>query len=99
MIEAAQMDQVMQKEEWHLDKKVPIGIVLALVVQTVSFFVVATSWKTSVDGRLERLEEIVSDNKSQGDRIIILEQQLTFIAASLKRIEDRLSISDPKPNK
>lgn len=93
------MEQVMQKEEWHLDKKVPIGIIVALVLQTVGFFVIATSWKTTVDGRLGRLEEIVSDNKSQGDRIIILEQQLTFIAASLKRIEDRLSIGEPKSNR
>ena len=93
------MDQAAQREQWHLDKRVPIGIIFALVVQTITFFVIATSWKTTVDGRLGRLEEIVSDNKSQGDRIIILEQQLTFIVASLKRIEDRLSISDPKSNR
>jgi hypothetical protein len=93
------MDQAAQREQWHLDKRVPIGIIFALVVQTITFFVIATSWKTTVDGRIGRLEEIVSDNKSQGDRIIILEQQLTFIAASLKRIEDRLSISDPKSNR
>lgn len=93
------MSQVMQREEWHLDKKVPIGIILALVLQTISFFVIATSWKTTVDGRLGRLEEIVSDNKSQGDRIIILEQQLKFIADSLKRIEDKLAIDGPRPNK
>lgn len=93
------MDQAARREQWHLDKRVPIGIIFALVLQTISFFVIATSWKTTVDSRLGRLEEIVSDNKSQGDRIIILEQQLTFIAASLKRIEDRLSISDPKSNR
>ena len=93
------MDQAARREQWHLDKRVPIGIIFALVLQTISFFVIATSWKTTVDSRLGRLEEIVSDNKSQGDRIIILEQQLTFIAASLKRIEDRLSINDPKLNR
>lgn len=98
-IEAAQMEQAMQKEEWHLDKKVPIGIIFALVIQTISFFVIATSWKTAVDGRLGRLEEIVSDNKSQGDRIIILEQQLKFITDSLKRIEDKLAIDGPRPSK
>lgn len=86
------MGQAMQKEDWHLDKKVPIGIILALLIQTVSGFVIATSWKTSVDGRLERLEEIVSENKSQGDRIIVLEQQLKFIADSLARIENKLDV-------
>lgn len=86
------MDQVAQKEEWHLDKRVPIGIIVALVAQTIGFFVVATSWKTSVDSRLGRLEEIVSDNKSQGDRIIVLEQQLKFIADSLTRIENKLDV-------
>lgn len=93
------MGATAQQDEWHLDKKVPIGIILALVIQTISFFVVATSWKTSVDGRLVRLEEIVSDNKSQGDRIIVLEQQLKFIADSLTRIEKKLDTDELGVNK
>jgi hypothetical protein len=96
---ASNMDQAMQKEEWHLDKKVPIGIIIALVIQTIAFFTVATAWKTTVDNRIGRLEEIVANNSNQGERIIILEQQLKFIVESLNRIEQKLDIveqSKPK---
>lgn len=86
------MEQVMQKEEWHLDKKVPIGIIVALILQTVAFFTVATAWKTTVDNRIGRLEEIASNNSNQSERIIILEQQLKFIVESLSRIEQKLDI-------
>jgi len=86
------MNQVMQQEQWHLDKRVPIGIILALIVQTITFFTIAAAWKTSVDGRIERLEELASDSSKQGDRILILEQQLRYIVESLSRIEKKLDI-------
>lgn len=85
------MSYAMQKDEWHLDRKVPIGIIIALAVQTVSFLTVATAWKTSVEGRIGRLEEIAAANSSQTERIIVLEQQLKFIVESLNRIEQKLN--------
>lgn len=87
----------MDKEQWHLDKKVPIAIIIALCIQTISFIVIAAAWKTSVDSRLERLEKSESDNSAQGDRILVLEQQLKFIVDSLSRIEKKLdSVEDGK---
>ena len=86
------MDQVMQKEEWHLDKKVPLGIIIALILQTITFFIIATAWKSSVDNRIGRLEEIANNNSNQSERIIVLEQQLKFILESLNRLEQKLNI-------
>jgi hypothetical protein len=86
------MAQIAGQEQWHLDKRVPIGIILALLVQTITFFTIAAAWKTSVDGRIERLEELASDSSKQGDRILILEQQLRYIVESLSRIEKKLDI-------
>ena len=86
------MERTMQKENWHLDKKVPLGIIIALIIQTITFLTVATAWKTAVDGRLMRLEEISADSDAQSDRIIVLEQQLKYIVESLNRIETKLNI-------
>ena len=87
----------MDHDEWHLDKKVPIAIIIALVIQTMSFIVIAAAWKTSVDSRLERLEKSESDNGTQSDRILVLEQQLKFIVDSLSRIEKKLdAVEDGK---
>jgi hypothetical protein len=86
------MNQVMQREQWHLDKKVPLGIIIALVIQTVTFFTIAAAWKTSVDVRIERLEETAVDSNKQADRILILEQKFSYIVESLGRIEKKLDI-------
>ena len=88
------MGQELQREQWHLDKKVPIGIIFALVIQTITFFTIAAAWKTSVDVRIERLEETAVDSTKQGDRILILEQKFNYIVDSLARIEKKLDIVD-----
>jgi len=77
-------------EHWHLDKKVPITIIVALMIQTMTFIYVGTSWKTEVDFRVANLERLNEDRKSQEGRIIVMEQQLRFITDSLGRIERRL---------
>lgn len=77
-------------EEWHLDKKVPVTIIVALVLQTLGFIYVGTAWKTEVDFRVNNLERLNDDRKSQEGRIIAVEQQLNYITDSLKRIEAKL---------
>ena len=88
------MTQIAGQEQWHLDKRVPIGIIFALLIQTITFFTIAAAWKTSVDGRIDRLEEIAVDSTKQGDRILILEQKFNYIVDSLARIEKKLDIVD-----
>lgn len=80
----------MATEEWHLDKKVPISIIVALALQTLGFIYFGTAWKTEVDFRVTNLERMNEDRKSQEGRIIIVEQQLNYITDSLKRIEAKL---------
>ena len=80
----------MVAEEWHLDKKVPVTIIVALVLQTLGFIYVGTAWKTEVDFRVNNLERLNEDSKSQEGRIIAVEQQLNYITDSLKRIEAKL---------
>ena len=88
------MAQTAGQEQWHLDKRLPIGIIFALLIQTVAFFTIAAAWKTSVDVRIERLEETAADSTKQGDRILILEQKFNYIVDSLARIEKKLDIVD-----
>jgi hypothetical protein len=77
-------------EAWHLDKKVPVTIIVALVLQTLGIIYVGTAWKTEVDFRISSLERLNEDSKSQEGRIIAVEQQLNYITDSLKRIEAKL---------
>lgn len=49
-------------KSWHLDKRVPLGILLALAVQTVTMVAVASSWRASTDERLGTLEDNIADH-------------------------------------
>ena len=79
-----------ETEEWHLDKKVPISIIAALLLQTFGFVAIGSAWKAEVESRLTAVEKQVDERKNQGDRLIVLEEQLRFIKESLTRIEVRL---------
>lgn len=74
-------------EAWHLDKKVPLGIIFAIIMQTVTLVVIGTTWKTQTDNRLEALEKTDIGRAGLNDRVIILEQKFNYIQGSLERIE------------
>jgi hypothetical protein len=75
---------------WHLDKKVPLGLLIMIVVQTLSLVYVGTTWKTDIDHRLNTLEKSDDARSPQGNRLTILEQQFSFIQQTLGRIERKL---------
>jgi hypothetical protein len=76
--------------QWHLDRKVPLAIIFAFVVQTVTLVVIGTAWKTDIDNRVQQLEKSDNERRPQESRIVIVEQQLKYIAESLTRIEAKL---------
>ncbi len=76
--------------QWHLDKKVPVSIIVAIILQTLGFVAIGAAWKADVDSRLTQLERSDADRKPQESRLIRLEEKLLGIANSLARIENRL---------
>jgi hypothetical protein len=81
---------------WHLDKKVPIGLILALLAQTI----VITSWGTSkfenIDNRISNLEKSDGSQANHENRLVVLEQKFNYIQISLDEIKDILK-REPTP--
>lgn len=75
---------------WHLDKKVPLGIIIALAVQTLVFTYIGTSWKDSVDNRIAVLEKSDGNQQSHENRITVLEQKFDYIRGDLAEIKSLL---------
>ncbi len=75
------------RDEWHLDKKIPIGLFLGLLVQTI----VITSWGTSkfenIDNRITNLEKSDGSQASHENRLVVLEQQFSYIRSDLAEIK------------
>jgi hypothetical protein len=78
------------QEQWHLDKKVPISIIIALFVQTVVFVYVGTTWKADTDFRLAALEKSDDSRDNHESRLVIMEQQSAYIRADLAEIKSLL---------
>lgn len=82
---------------WHLDKKVPLGLILALLAQTI----VITSWGTSkfesFNNRITNLEKTDDTQASHENRIIVLEQQFSYIRSDLVEIKNLLQRKMPEP--
>jgi hypothetical protein len=81
--------------EWHLDRKVPIGLILMIVVQTITLVYVGTTWKDGIDHRLDNLEKYEASTSMNSTRVTILEQQFISIGQTLKRIEDKIDKREP----
>ena len=65
-------------EVWHLDRKVPIGIIAAILLQTIIILI----WATKLDSRVDYLEkgQPVQDTRlerleSIGSRVAIMEER------------------------
>ena len=95
------------KTHWSLDKRVPISIIVALALQTITFVYLGTAWKADVDNRIGSLEKDAAARvaielrldvirTSQAERLTILEQKFDFIHQSLQRIE-RATVPSPRP--
>ena len=86
-----------ENASWHLDKKVPIGLIFALLVQTL----VITSWGTAkfenYDNRLSNLEKSDDSQQSHENRLVVLEQQFSYIRSDLAEIKEILRRQIPKP--
>lgn len=77
----------MVQEHWHLDKKVPISIIAAIVCQTLFFVYIGTAWKADVENRLRGLEKSQDDTANHETRIVITEQGLLRIREDLSEIK------------
>lgn len=78
------------RDEWHLDKKVPIGLIIGFIVQTI----VLTAWGTAkfegLDNRVQNLEKSDDGQKNHENRITILEQKFDYIRTDLAEIKTLL---------
>ena len=85
------------REDWHLDKRVPISLIIGFILQTI----VITAWGTakfdSIDNRVSNLEKSDDAQTTHENRITVLEQQFNFIRSDLAEIKEILRRTVPKP--
>jgi len=70
-------------ENWHLDKRIPVALIIALLMQ----FGLGVWWIASIEGRVTSLEEKAIVVTTVPIDISGMKEQLRGIEKSLERVE------------
>jgi hypothetical protein len=69
--------------QWHLDKRVPLALIVTLALQSGAFI----WWAAKADNRLEYLERTVNASAPQIERVIRLEAKMDSVAEALNDVK------------
>jgi Tfp pilus assembly protein PilO len=68
---------------WHLDKRVPIALIVTIAIQTAGI----VWWAANVSSRIERLEEKTAVVAPQTERLTRVEVQLEVVKEGVTEIK------------
>ena len=71
---------------WHLDRRVPLALIVTLLLQTAGM----VWWAANLSARVVELERKQAKMEARGDRITRLEANQVHISSTLTRIESKL---------
>lgn len=81
-----------EDNKWHLDKKVPIALILAIVGQTA----MGVWWASNISTRVDNLEKANGASVILTEKVIRLEEQVKNTNRLLSEIKDELRVSRRK---
>lgn len=71
---------------WHVDKRVPLAVLLVLAVQTGGIF----WWAGATNERMASMERVIAANAPQADRLTRVEVKVDTIVESVAEIKSSL---------
>jgi len=76
----------MYEEHWHLDKRVPLALIFAIVIQTAGAF----WWASDISRRVANLESNQTNANLLIERIVKLETVLSRLDKTLDKLERKI---------
>lgn len=83
------------EREWHLDKKVPVALIVTLSLQTAAI----VWWAASISARVDVLEQRSLAAAPQAERIIRLEAKLDNVVDKIAEIKGLVSAPKELPSR
>lgn len=75
-----------RKKQWHLDRRVPIALILAVLAQTAGVF----WWASNIQTRMEALERSVDRTATFSERLGSIEKGQQFIRQDLNDLRSAI---------
>ena len=76
-------DHQEDRQHWHVDKRVPLALIFAILGQTAGLLI----WGSNLSTRVNQLESQIASTAPQAERIIRLETKMDSIFGSLAEIK------------
>lgn len=70
-------------ENWHLDKRVPVALIITLAIQTGGFI----WWASALNERVKILEMVTASAPIQADRLTRVEEQVRTMQRDVTEIK------------
>jgi predicted nuclease with TOPRIM domain len=74
-------------EGWKLDRHIPIALVFAMFVQTITIVWWFSGWTATIEERLKGLE---NDSRNNNQKTIIREERIRDLENNVNRMDERL---------
>ena len=71
-----------KKEHWHLDKRVPVALILTMA----SWIVTTVWWAAALDNRVEHLESMALKNQNVESRLARIEEGQDWLKKGVERL-------------
>lgn len=92
------------EKHWHLDKRVPISLILAILLQTAAFVWMIAQLDEKLETTVKRTDAIEMQIENRRDKtetnttaIAVINTNLTNMSATLDRIDRRLERQELAP--
>lgn len=72
---------------WQLESKIPLGIIIAIILQTLT----AIWWAAKLDSRVVMQEEWCQKNQQLAEKVFRLEERIISLHEELNDLEARIS--------
>lgn len=76
--------------KWHVDRRVPLIFVFAIVVQTVVVLFGGSWWASAMSTRMSNVETEIKSLTPESSQIIRLQVQMEAVQSTTQRIENML---------
>lgn len=76
-----------KKEPWHLDRRVPVALILAIFLQTAGAF----WWASNIDSRVAQLENQMESRAMVNERLARMEERVEGLRADISDIRGSMT--------
>ena len=68
-------------QRWHLDRRIPLALIVAIIMQTFGF----GWWMSAITGRIDTLEKTAIKQEVAYERLIRIDEQVSNIRELLRK--------------